>query len=83
MLLKAKGSYRLGFAAIRSGGVSNHSFQRTHEKKPICQSKPEAVGCLKKVFRVTAEKMSTYSLAHKREVPVETTASLSISELLK
>lgn len=27
MLLKAKGSFRLGFAVIRPGGVSDHNFQ--------------------------------------------------------
>lgn len=39
MLLKAKGSFGLGFAVIRPDGVSEHNFQRTQERGGICESK--------------------------------------------
>lgn len=39
MLLKAKGSFRLGFAVIRPDGVSDRNFQGPHERLWICESK--------------------------------------------
>lgn len=39
MLLKARGSLRQGFAVIRPYSVSDHNFQRPHERKGICESK--------------------------------------------
>lgn len=39
MLLKAKGSFRLGFAVIRPDAVSDHNFQGPHEREWICESK--------------------------------------------
>ena len=44
MLLKAKGSFRPGFAVIRPDGVSDHNFLGPNERQWICESKSKLCG---------------------------------------
>lgn len=56
MLLKAKGSFRPGFAVIRPDGVSDHNFLGPNERQCIGESKSKLCGWSDRAVQRNARK---------------------------